>query len=131
MFPLRILFLVVLIITTTITCVTAQTLTLSHFRVSNSCNGTAHSVTSYGVDSCIFGAEGKTSARYNCNATHAIMRVYTQATDCTGRFFLTEPKLGECLKVISTSLKFTCSAGNVVVFGVVMNLVLVVLMTIL
>jgi hypothetical protein len=102
----------------------AQTLTLTRYTKSDTCNGTITSSLSYGVETCIFGAGGKTSALYMCNATHATMKVYTQTTDCTGRFYLTEPKLDECLKVISTSMRFTCSAGKVLC-GIVVSVILV------
>lgn len=115
---------------TIITVVDASQLTLTRYGRSASCNGTATSAATHGLDSCIFGLEGRTSARYSCNATHAKMLVYPTTTDCTGRFYLTEPKLDECLKVISTSLKFVCSAGRVFGGGIVVTVMMLMMMAI-
>lgn len=90
-------------------------LKIIHYTQFADCTGPAVSNT-YSLDSCIFGAGGKTSSLYQCNNSHATSMVYTSTSDCTldplkgsKSMMTTEATLDECHRVISTSIRFVCS----------------------
>ena len=94
--------------------VNAQQLTVHHYKQSTDCTGPA-STSSFGLDSCIFGAGGKSSSQYFCNSTHAKMFVYLKSSSCErvpnqDDLIKTESELDTCHKIISTSMKFVCGA---------------------
>lgn len=99
-------------------CASAQQLTIRHYQTSPDCASSAPSLTrSYALDSCYFGAGGKTSSRYLCNATHARMLVYLKSSSCESAraqdVITTEAELDKCHRIISTSMQFVCAAGRV------------------
>lgn len=107
----------------------AADLTILHYTTFPDCTGPSVSY-SYSQDSCVFGTAGRTSSSYVCNETHAISRVYTHSSDCSNpggqSLMLTEATLGDCHKIISTSIKFMCSsAGRIGTGSVLISLVVV------